>query len=143
MGTSVIEAGFCKVPSLVAIAYAEKPITHGFIHELPNYNCGEMINNFPTYDLYEKIKAIFDGSQVKYESLCSEAFEALKSQYDIDFLMEKLLNEIIFIKNESVVFEKITTPYIFICFKTIVNAKRILIRLIKKLKNSLAHQPDN
>jgi hypothetical protein len=127
MGTSVIEAGLNRVPSLVAIAYSNTPVTHGYVHELPNFNCGEFIENYPQHDLYTCFQSLFDLDKTAYLEKCESSHEILKRQYDINELMDKLLTDIYCIKSECVKYEKIKIPYIFIAQKTLFNLRNILI----------------
>ena len=132
MGTAVIESGFCKVPSIVAIAYSKQPVTYGYIHELPDYNCGEFIKNHPTYDLYNMFIELFNMKDSDYNNICNTTLDILKEQYGINFLMQKLLNEINCIKRDKITFKKTPIPFYYILIKTKINLTNSLIQFLKK-----------
>jgi hypothetical protein len=44
MGTSLVEAGFCSVPSIPAIANTAKPLSYGYLYDLPGYAVGEELS---------------------------------------------------------------------------------------------------
>lgn len=121
MGTSAIEAGLCKVPAIVAIAYENSPITHGYIHTLPNYNCGEFIDDYPSYDVYEQIDKLFNSSVEEYDILSNESHEVLKRTYDINYLMNSLLKEIESIQAENITCSKLKIPHYYIFSQTIIH----------------------
>jgi glycosyltransferase involved in cell wall biosynthesis len=118
MGTSVIEAGFCRVPSIVAIAYSEAAITHGFVHELPDFNSGEFIENHTTYNVLDMLKVLFNRSQEEYNQLCNDTYVKLKSDYEINRLMEGLLQKINNFKRNDLVIPKTKMYHLYILKKT-------------------------
>ena len=136
MGTAVIEAGLCKVPSIVAIAYSDAPTTHGFIHDLDDYNSGEFIENHPTENVYDKLKMIFDKNEKDYQKICDESYMSLRSQYDINLLMKELLSKIAELENNQISYTKMRIPLYFIISRTrlqlISELKKMIKTIIKK-----------
>jgi glycosyltransferase involved in cell wall biosynthesis len=133
MGTSVIEAGLCRVPSIVAIAYSKNAVTHGYIHELPDFNCGELIDKYPQFDLFQHFKFLFDLNEDDYLKICNMSQEVLKNQYDIDNLMDRWIIEIKSIKKNNIEYQKIDMPYFFIL-------KMSLQNIVNLVKHYLAKQ---
>jgi glycosyltransferase involved in cell wall biosynthesis len=119
MGTSVIEAGMCKVPAIVAIAYTENSITHGLVHELPDFSCGEFIENYPVYNVLDQLRTLFDYDTDEYNKICNDTFVKLSSDYEINRLMNSLLTRINNFSNEERQITKIKIPIIYILNKTI------------------------
>lgn len=94
MGTSVIEAGLNKVPSIVAIAYSTDSVSHGFIHELPMYNCGEVVEGLKIEKVENLIKRLIELNDSQYQELCDKTYDFLSQKYDLNILMNDLINYI-------------------------------------------------
>ena len=136
MGTSIIEAGLCKVPSIVAIAYSKSAQTHGYIHDLPNYNCGELIANYPLLDLFECFKKLFSLNDTEYLQLSNKSYAELKSQYDINKLMKNLFSELDAIKKDNIFVKEINAPYNYIGQKSIRKLKAKVIRSLNTVNKN-------
>ncbi len=119
MGTSAIEAGVSGIPTIVAIAYEKETVTHGLIHELPNFNSGELITDYPKIQLFDVIKNILSLSEFEYKLLCKQSSSILSSQYDIDVLMLDFLNYVNKLNNSVIVFPKLRIPIFFILQQTL------------------------
>ena len=92
MGTSVIEASFCKVPSLVAIENSKEDISYGFLHQLPYYNVGERNNNLKEKKVYNLIKDLLLLDDKAYEQTSEKAYDYVKA-YSMENLMPKWLEQ--------------------------------------------------
>jgi len=88
MGTSAIEASYCKVPSIVAIENNTQAKTHGYLHNLPYYNVGEENCYLTKKNVYDLIKYTLNLDEQKYNDLCIESFNYV-TKYSLDFLMPK------------------------------------------------------
>lgn len=93
MGTSAIEASFCKVPTIVSIESNTQAKTYGYIHELPYYNVGEENDELKEKDIFALIKATLDLSEDEYIKLCDSGFNYVQ-KYSIEFLMPKWIHNI-------------------------------------------------
>lgn len=94
MGTSVIEAGLCSVPSITAIAYSDEAVTYGFIHELKDLNCGEPNANLKLHSIKDYIVRVLKMDDQEYSRLCTESMSVLRASYDLNRLMNELLDRI-------------------------------------------------
>lgn len=90
MGTSLIEAGMCGVPGIVAIANCEQPLTYGFLHDLPFGSCGEMLDTPPTVRVADTIASLLESSNEDYEILSSKTRVAA-AQYDSEEIMRSFM----------------------------------------------------
>ena len=66
MGTALIEAGFARVPSVVALEHAETQKTYGYLHELPIGACGERFERQPTCDTADLLERLFLMTDADY-----------------------------------------------------------------------------
>jgi hypothetical protein len=130
MGTSVIEAGLCKVPSITAIAYAQEPITHGYIHDLNKNNCGEYDNILPVYKIKDLLLNLFRMKEDEYNTLCKISYYSLEKQYDINILMPELISSIDGIKKENIALPNICPPFLYILFKKLKEKAASFKRII-------------
>ena len=68
MGTAVIEAAACGVPSLPAIESQPLPVTYGFLHETREPWIGELVEGEPQFTLQDKIEALARLSEQDYQN---------------------------------------------------------------------------
>ncbi len=118
MGTAVIESGIYKVPSITAIAYSEEPITHGYIHTLPKYICGEHVKDLPIYDVYDYLVKLINLSDRDYHSLCEDSTTQLKNQYDIDILMRDFTLSVDLLKQNNIQPQNVCFPVKYVISRT-------------------------
>jgi len=126
MGTSVIEASFCKVPSLVAIENAKKSISYGFLHQLPYYNVGEKNSNLKENDVYALIKNLLSLDEKSYNLISNEAYQYVQV-YSLTNLMPKWLKQI---NKISIVNTKIPLFYKYLYL--ILELINPILRFLKK-----------
>lgn len=138
MGTSVIEAGMCKVPSIVAIAYSETAVTHGFVHHLPDYNSGEFRESDPVFSIEDELIALFNLENDQYNHICEESYVKLKEDYDLNNLMNDFLINIENIAKRDIKIPKIPVPYDYFAYKTAMRIITHLNSFYKKTKNSFS-----
>jgi hypothetical protein len=67
MGTSVVEAAFCKVPAIVALAHDGTGFTYGSIYMHPEGSCGDFMDTPPNSTIRTEIKRLLDMSAQDYE----------------------------------------------------------------------------
>jgi glycosyltransferase involved in cell wall biosynthesis len=92
MGTSLIEAGFSRVPSISAIADDNVGLTYGALYNLPYYACGEPLSDeFKTYPVTYAIRQLFDMAEKEYEAEAELTFQYVQP-YAIDKLMHKFVD---------------------------------------------------
>jgi len=91
VGTALLEAGFCGVPCVPAIAYDTKGLTYGGLYDLPYYTCGEVLNdNFETIPVVTAISRIFDMTEAEYQAEANHTFQYVQP-YSMNSLMQKFL----------------------------------------------------
>lgn len=90
MGTALIEAGGCGVPSIVAIANFPDPLTYGFLDDLPFGACGELLDTPPTIRIADAIAILLDSSDQQYE-ICSKGTRTAAMRYDSEEIMQSFL----------------------------------------------------
>lgn len=133
MGTSAIEAGMYKVPTIVAIAYSKDPITHGLVHELPDYNSGEFRDKDPVYNVIDLVKNLFEINIDEYNFICENTYLKLKKDYEINFLMKSFLKKLSDIKSANIVIDNIQIPYLYIIRRTLSKLLFLFKKFFKKL----------
>src|SRR5205085_6587431 len=73
MGTAVLEASACGVPSLVAIESCDEPLTYGFLPDTRGHNAGEYSPDAEKYAAIEKIEALAALGPEAYQTHCTAA----------------------------------------------------------------------
>ena len=91
MGTAVIEAAMCGVPSIPAIASATEPLTYGFLQDLPFGSCGEMLDTPPTLHISDILEKLLNASSAQYDS-CVKGSRDAALEYDSEELMPTFLS---------------------------------------------------
>jgi len=86
MGTSMIEAGFAKVPSIVAIDNFALPLSYGYLYHLPLYTCGELLQKPPEVEVTQLLIELFSMNQVQYQSECEKIYQYVQ-EYSMDNIM--------------------------------------------------------
>ena len=66
MGTALIEAGFCRVPSVVALDNSATEMTYGYLYDLPLGACGERFDILPALTTTELLERLFLMSEAEY-----------------------------------------------------------------------------
>jgi len=97
MGTSAIEASMFGVPTITAVAFCEKPISYGYLPELPLGALGEDLKNGNTREIESMIAALCEIPESEYINLSKRHVDCAKN-YDedvicvnfLDFLNERL-----------------------------------------------------
>lgn len=89
MGTALIEAGFAGLPSIAATVYEHRGMSYGFLHELPDYACGEKIAK-PVKPVADLIRLVCGLSSGDYERLATSQRNHA-ARFDMSQLMEKFL----------------------------------------------------
>jgi glycosyltransferase involved in cell wall biosynthesis len=91
MGTSVIEAALCGVPTVVALGYDTTGVTYGPLQRFPFGNCGEPMATPPNTTVEAEIERILGLSEVGYRQEVQETKQYAKS-YDMDKTMGRFLS---------------------------------------------------
>lgn len=66
MGTALIEAGFCRVPSVVALENSKTEMTYGYLYHLPLGACGEQFDATPALTTTELLERLLLMSEAEY-----------------------------------------------------------------------------
>ena len=66
MGTALLEAGFGRVPAIVALDHSQTEQTYGYLYDLPLGACGELLENPPAYTITERLEKLFNLSDDQY-----------------------------------------------------------------------------
>jgi glycosyltransferase involved in cell wall biosynthesis len=85
MGTTLIEAGFAGVPSVVARSFDTTGLTYGFLHDLPEYSCGEQVDQ-PLKPAKDVVRQVLTASDTEYDRL-STAERDHAGRFDLGRLM--------------------------------------------------------
>lgn len=72
MGTALVEASACGVPSIVAVESARAPETYGFFHELEDLNTGENVTGRAAHRIRDKILEL-PSEGPEYNEHCERA----------------------------------------------------------------------
>jgi len=87
MGTSLVEAAMCGVPSIVAIFNNTNTTCYGFLYNQRNYNVGEIDNQSKEVLFEQIIKDAISWSPEKYIEECNKNFE-FAQRFNIDNIMK-------------------------------------------------------
>lgn len=79
MGTALVEAAFCRVPNLCAIASEHRAITYGSLADLPLGNTGESQEGHSHFLMEERIEALLRLSPEEYDAESLRQFEAAQA----------------------------------------------------------------
>lgn len=91
MGTSLLEASMCGVPSLVATVCNPKATCQGFLHNRSDFNVGEIDESAEEIPLEEIIRETFSWPKERYLSECEKA-STYTNKFHIDKVMKKFLD---------------------------------------------------
>lgn len=101
MGTSVVEASFSKVPSLVAIENSKDSKSYGFLNELPYYNVGEKNDSLEEKNIEDMINNLLSMNTQEYNVLCEESYSYVQ-EYSLSALMPKWLGQMDSVKRKKI-----------------------------------------
>jgi len=90
MGTAIIEAAFCRVPGVVALAHDTTGMTYGPLYNFPPGNCGDLMDSPPARSVENEIERILKMSPVEYEIEMSRV-QSYAGCYGIDHQMTAFL----------------------------------------------------
>lgn len=90
MGTSLIESGFAGVPSVLAVETVEQPLSYGYLHEMPYYACGEMLDTPPAKSVAGLLRELFLMPPGEYQRQRS-LVKAYVKAYELEALMEAFM----------------------------------------------------
>ncbi len=126
MGTTLLDAANCAVPSVVAAAFQCEAESPGFFHKEYDNVGGNRLFCEKMYSFDELIKNCICCSNEQYYDICLQSYHTLKQFYDINRVMPEILAHM----------EKTENPgigrclYIYDYFLT--GAKTILQALLRK-----------
>lgn len=139
MGTSIIEAGFCKVPCIPAIVDDTRGLTYGPLYSLPYYSCGEQLaDNYPTVSVKDEICRIFKMNKNEYNEESEKTYKYVQA-YAMDPLMQKFLG---FIENKNIIQKIDTYPgWKFILYLAAIINEKIRTRFAfrTRMKKIISH----
>jgi len=119
MGTSVLEASFCSVPSVVAQEKINNPLSQGYIYNMPEYNCGEYIQGMKKIKVYDLILDLINKNDKDYNLECKKTYDYVQ-KYSIDNVMHEFLNLIKY-SSDSKQIVKFPKFYFYLyCMRTIL-----------------------
>lgn len=90
MGTSLIEAGYAGVPAVVATGFDLTGMSYGFLHDLPEYACGEPVDR-PQRPVVDIIKQVLAANDDEYARLATADREHAK-RFDLHDLMTRFMD---------------------------------------------------
>jgi len=87
MGTSLIEACLFGIPGITAILHDAEAKSHGFLYELPKYECGGLKDNKNAkYKVERLIRGLLNMSEDEYK-LISQKCRSKAEEFDIENIM--------------------------------------------------------
>jgi len=89
MGLSLVRAGAQGVPCVPAIG-DRGPLSYGYLHELPPYAIGEVLEEEPTRNVSDLLCALFRMSEEQYEAECVKTRDYCR-QYHVEHLGPMLM----------------------------------------------------
>ncbi len=90
MGTSAVESSMFGVPTIVAIAYSNQPLSYGFLHEMPPGAIGDDLRRDGAKSIEVLIENLCKYSEEQYIELCRRHVEYAR-HYDTDRICRTLL----------------------------------------------------
>ncbi|PHX05724.1 hypothetical protein [Vibrio splendidus] len=90
MGTSAVEAASTGIPTIVPIAFEKKPVSYGFLHELPAGNVGEKSLGLKVQNISSLINKVFEFNENEF-ILLSEKTKKSALQFKDDVVFNKFL----------------------------------------------------
>lgn len=94
MGTALIEASFCRVPNVVAIAYDRSGKTYGAIDELPFGAMGQLLNAPPQRNVADEIEKLLLLNPDQYLAASNRVYDSVQA-YEMSGIMRRFY-EIVF-----------------------------------------------
>jgi hypothetical protein len=92
--SALLEAGFCGVPCVPAIADDTKALTYGRLYDLPYYTCGEVLtDDYETIPVATAIRRIFDMTDAEYQAESDLTYQYVQP-YSMDSIMQKFLEHV-------------------------------------------------
>ena len=119
MGTSVLEASFCSVPSVVALEKISEPFSQGYIYNMPEYNCGEYIQGMKKIKVYDLIVDLISKNDADYNLECKKTKNYIQ-KYLIDNVMDNFLNLIKETTHSDQIIRFPKFYYYIYCIRTII-----------------------
>lgn len=139
MGTSIIEAGFCKVPCIPAIVDDTQGLTYGPLYNLPYYSCGEpLADSYTKVSVKDEICRIFNMSSDEYNEESEKTYRYVQA-YAMNPLMENFLG---FIDNKAVIQKIDMYPgWKFILYLFVTTSEKIRTRFAfrTRMKKIISH----
>jgi glycosyltransferase involved in cell wall biosynthesis len=124
MGTTVIEASMCGVPSIVAIVLNPKPTCYGFLYNQKNDNLGEIDDGMLEVSFENIIKESIAWTNDQYKEASEKSIE-----YSKKYFIDDVMNEFILCLNDG---EKDKLNYLPFWSYEKFFFRYIVLRLIKK-----------
>jgi glycosyltransferase involved in cell wall biosynthesis len=90
MGTSVVEAAFCKVPAIVALAHDGTGLTYGPIHAHPEGSMGDYMEQPPSSSIKEEIRRVLDMPIQDYVTEACLGYSHVRC-FDLDAQMHRFV----------------------------------------------------
>lgn len=78
MGTSMLEAAFCRVPCVPAVARETEPLTYGCIWDFPLGCVGEQLAHRPTTTVESLIERVLQMSESEYSEEMTRTWESVQ-----------------------------------------------------------------
>ena len=91
MGASAIEAAMFGIPTVTAVAFCERPISYGYLYELPLGAVGEDLEQDGARDIEAMIAELCKSTDSEYIEMCKRHIEYAK-HYDQDTLCLEMLS---------------------------------------------------
>ena len=136
MGTTLLDAVNCGVPSIVVDAYKYECNCVGFFHDNIDKLAGMGSNIIVS--AHTLIEKVINMSRAEYITLCKAAHQKFEMTYNIDNILPNFLSKIV-IRNRAI-FRKSELRFIFLFEATTVMVNRVLthaVRCYREIKTYL------
>lgn len=90
MGSSALEAGFCKVPCIPAVIQSKEPMVYGYLYDLPYYTCGEFLEGVKKVKVVDLIRNLFSLSPEDYQREMDKTYSYVQA-YRMNAVMREFL----------------------------------------------------
>lgn len=91
MGTALLEAAACGVPSMIAIESNIKPTTYGYVHHRTSFNIGEVERDDPGYSIGDQLEWLYKLDADAYQMECIKSKYWVENNFSINNVMKKFV----------------------------------------------------
>lgn len=91
IGTAILDAAISSIPAISTVAYSEKPISLGYVNQLPIYCVGEHIEDYDYKNIKDLIIELYIASQKTYDKIRFDGWSYVVEHNSCEKLMTKFI----------------------------------------------------